>query len=264
MPKKYPKSKKLEAFELFMYGLPVPAVHRRIGIPERTLYRWQKEFRLHNPHLVAGNKSSLSAKPPQKPASRHIDEPSRHIDEPSRHIAQDARHINPGERHNPLADDQLPPQDAQPDSLGAPSENSDQNDLAFIRSQLMKAARALASDIEDIGPDINIRSLALSRVLDDIQRLDQKLPQNENQLIIRHKYYVNDEPADAPPWPAYGEKGNLKDSANDGGWSDSANDGEWTDSVNDRGWSDSANNIGWSDSAHVERRGELWLDRRRS
>ena len=65
------------------------------------------------------------------------------------------------------------------------STNTDVADLSFIRDQLMKYARQLASDLQPDDPDSNRRTLSLTRTLDRIQWLDQILPNRIPEHVIR-------------------------------------------------------------------------------
>ena len=195
MPAKHPKNRKLDALELLSFGLPIHAVHKSTGVPSRTLYRWRKQLEQRQQRFSAKQDSSLLANLPHSPDFRHIDE--------------ELRHETPVPRHNPVAIDQASPQNDQSDTPDNESQNRDYEDLSFIRAQLMKCARELAVDLESVGPDINIRSLALSRVLDRIQWLDQILPSQSNELVIRHEYYTDGAQTKAPPW-ALGEDNPLE------------------------------------------------------
>ena len=58
---------------------------------------------------------------------------------------------------------------------------TDIEDFTYIRGQLMKYARQMASDLRPGDVESNRRTLALSRVLDRIQQLDQVLPEKAKQ-----------------------------------------------------------------------------------
>ena len=193
MPWKYPKEKKLDAIELFMYGLPVSAVHARTRVPTRTLHRWKKQWLQSRQPLMAEKDSSDMANLSQNPPFRHKSQDSCPNTTADCHKTRTTGHketiIDPRLTHY-----------CQSESAIAEDQHTDHDDLLFIRAQLMKCARKLAIDLEAVGPDINIRSLALSRVLDRIEWLDDLLPSQENEQVIRFEYSSDGVKTEAPHW----------------------------------------------------------------
>ena len=64
----------------------------------------------------------------------------------------------------------------------------------------MKCARVMAADLESNQPDSNRRSLALARILDRIQWLDEMLPGRIPERVIRFEYSSDGVPLPAEPW----------------------------------------------------------------
>ena len=76
----------------------------------------------------------------------------------------------------------------------------DFEDFTYIREKLMKCARAMAADLESNQPDSNRRSLALSRILDRIQWLDEIMPERIPEQVIRFEYTSDGVQLPAPHW----------------------------------------------------------------
>ena len=64
----------------------------------------------------------------------------------------------------------------------------------------MKYARKMAADLRPDDPDSNRRTLALSRILDRIQWLDEILPDRIPERTIRFEYYYDGQVQEHPPW----------------------------------------------------------------
>ncbi|MCE2473129.1 MAG: hypothetical protein J4G18_14820, partial [Anaerolineae bacterium] len=77
---------------------------------------------------------------------------------------------------------------------------SDFEDFRKVRDILMKHAHRLAANLRPDDPDINRRSLALSRVLDQIYQLDEMLPDLNPEKVIRFEYTYNGSVYNVPPW----------------------------------------------------------------
>ena len=186
MPKKHSSFSKRDALELLEHGFPIEIVHQRSGIPARTLYRWNKKLEKKRQRQLAKKVSDLMAISPHSANPRHKTpnsnkKPTRNQQETNRlchktsdlrHKTDDSRQIDDDICHNALAAAAAVPISdlTEPHVI-----DSHLDDLNYIRAQLMKVARDLASNLDSSGPDINTRSLALSRVLDRVQWLDQLL-----------------------------------------------------------------------------------------
>ena len=82
-------------------------------------------------------------------------------------------------------------------------EDHETNDFeAFkkVRDILMRHAHTLAASLQPDDPDINRRSLALARILEQVHQLDKMLPDLNPEMVIRHEYVIDDEVFDLPPW----------------------------------------------------------------
>lgn len=190
MPRKHPKDKRIEALELLSYGQSVSTVHFATGIPMRTLYNWKARFKRKQERQMARKTSETATNPPHIPDSRHKTADSCQS-------AADSR-LN----HAP-SEQQLPHTrnsgSAKPESEDKPT-NTDVEDLTYIREQLMKYAREMAADLRPNEPDSNRRTLALARILDRIQWLDQILPDRIPEQTIRHVFFYDGEEHEHPPW----------------------------------------------------------------
>ena len=77
---------------------------------------------------------------------------------------------------------------------------SDFEDFRKVREILMNHAQRLAANLKPDEPDINRRSLALSRILDSIAQLDEMLPDLNPERLIRFEYVYNGSVHNVPPW----------------------------------------------------------------
>ena len=190
MPKKHPKEKKLEALELLSYGQSVSTVQFATGIPVRTIYNWQKRLKQQTDRQSAKKSSTSATNAPQ-----NTDSGSKSAD--SRQSTLDSCHNDalnhpdlPQTRHSVSA---------QPDTTDDP-DNTDIEDFTFIREQLMKYARQMASDLRPDEPDSNRRTLALTRILDRIQWLDEILPDRIPEQTVRFEFFYDGKVQEHPPW----------------------------------------------------------------
>ena len=188
MPIKHAKDKKLEALELLSYGRSVSTVHFATGIPIRTLYNWKTQLNRKYEGQVARKQAENAANAPQNRESRHKTSDSCHT------IADPC--------HNHADENGQLPQDCQNDaSTAANPENTDVEDFTFIRDKLMICARQMAADLRPNEPDTNRHTLALARVLDRIQWLDEKvLPDRIPEQTIRFEYFYDGQVHEHPPW----------------------------------------------------------------
>ena len=74
-------------------------------------------------------------------------------------------------------------------------------DFRKVRDILMNHAQQLAVNLQPDDPDINRRSLALSRILDQVHQLDKILPDlNPDQQVVRHEFVYGGMVHNVPPW----------------------------------------------------------------
>ncbi|MCE2472192.1 MAG: transposase, partial [Anaerolineae bacterium] len=76
----------------------------------------------------------------------------------------------------------------------------DYEEFRNVRDILMQHASRLAVNLRPDDPDINRRSLALSRILDRIAQLDEMLPDLNPEQVIRFEYTYNGSVYNVPPW----------------------------------------------------------------
>ncbi|MCY4071574.1 MAG: hypothetical protein OXG60_09745 [Chloroflexi bacterium] len=161
MPSKYTDAQKQEALGMIKLGDSISFVHFSTGIPERTLRSWRNELRQQANCQTAEKTFSAAA----------------------------CRQSGAG----------APTQD-QPGNQDEHEENDDYDDFVYIREQLMKHARQIAADLQPDELDSSRRILALSRILDRIQWLDEVLPGRIPQQTIRVEHYYDGEVQEHPPW----------------------------------------------------------------
>ncbi len=199
MPKKHLKEKRLDALELLSYGQSVSTVHYATGIPLRTLYNWQAKLKQKHDRQMAQKNSQIAAKPPQEPDSCHIPAASRQLASDTRHIDSTTDRHLPNDCHSDEPSGIIvPPEKDAPEEQD--QTDTDYEDFTYIRDQLMTYARQMAADLRPDDSDSNRRTLALSRILDRIQWLDQILPDRIPEKTIRFEYYYDGQVQEHPPW----------------------------------------------------------------
>ena len=177
MPSKYKDAQKQQALEMIKIGASISSVHFSTGIPERTLRTWRKK-------LSDQANGQMAEKTFSTAASRQ------------------------SETHEP---GQEPPKDDTDNNEDANNKAEDDHaDFAYIREQLMKHARHMAADLRPGEPDSNRRTLALSRILDRIQWLDELLPGRIPDQTIRFEYFYDGEVQEHPPWHGASETEEAK------------------------------------------------------
>ncbi len=92
-----------------------------------------------------------------------------------------------------MAKKSFPPETDQPKESHDQSDEtiSDLENFAYIRDKLMTYARQMTRDLQPNAPDVNRRTLALTRVLDRIEWLDSRLPaleKKEERPVWRDAY----------------------------------------------------------------------------
>ncbi len=230
MPKRYTPAQKQEALRLLAFHDDnVSIVHQLTGIPRATLYYWRRA-ELSNKTDVIEQKNI-----PSLIESCEQSDPPQHPDHPDAELVQDGdfqywrlpsgkvfAHLSDEEReslaHLRLPDelDPPPPVDAPRPSVpaeGVPGKTypypleddeteADANIEVFrkVRDILMKHAHKLAASLDPDDPDINRRSLALSRILDRIHQLDDMLPSLAPEQVIRFEYVYDGMVHDVHPW----------------------------------------------------------------
>ena len=136
MPRKYADQTKRKAVGMLQIHDDISLAHYTTGVHRRTLRRWRDELRGKQNGYMSEKVSASDTKKTDK---------------------ADA----PGS--SPVIDR------FQRASI-------DYEDFSFVRQQLMQYARRMAVDLRPDESDSNRRTLALSRILDRIERLDRILP----------------------------------------------------------------------------------------
>ena len=173
MPSKYSEQEKIEALEMLRIGDHIGFVHYTTGIPERTLRDWRQKLRASQDCQTA-EKSSAPA------------------------IA--TRQDTHADMFYPPRQRQTADTDSTDDEEDHDDHERDYEDFKYIREKLMLCARAMATDLQANQPDSNRRSLALARVLDRIQWLDEILPDRIPEQVTRFEYSSDGVNLPAPPW----------------------------------------------------------------
>ena len=241
MPKKYPADQKREAIELLGIYDKVSTVRQLTGIPLSTLYRWRdqqfsqnadlsvkKDFEITEQFL---HKSESSVHTPTVPSqtSSSIEQPTDNLASPQGH-AQDSRTEEPvadTERSDYLQwligeDDpetktaeRTPKPEPEAGVPGKtypyPLEDDNEKDSDYeafrkLRDLLMAHAQEMATNLNPADSDINLRTLALARILDRVQQLDDLLPDLNPEPVMRFEYVYDGMVHNVPPW-----KGTIKD-----------------------------------------------------
>ena len=76
------------------------------------------------------------------------------------------------------------------------------DDFRKVRDILMDHAHQLATNLKPDDPDINRRSLALSRILDRVHQLDEMLPDLNPESVLRFEYVYDGQVHNIAPWEA--------------------------------------------------------------
>lgn len=147
MPRRIPQETKQAAVGLLQIHDDISLTHYITGVHRRTLRHWRAELRQRQNRFLSEKTFSSDRKRTETPISDKKPQPDAQT--------------------NALSDDQV--------------DVSDYENLAHIRGKLMNYARQVADGLSPDQPDANRRTLALSRVLDRIQLLDQTLPKLQTE-----------------------------------------------------------------------------------
>ena len=160
MPRKYPDETKRQAIGILEIHADISFVHYSTGVHRRTLRCWRDELRKKQNAFMSEKVSASDIKRTQNINNLGLSQ----ISEGSSHAQADPSDI---------------------------STNTEYDNFAYIRDQLMQYARQMAGNLRPGESDSNRRTLALSRILDRIHWLDQILPAKIPQ---------QDEEQQRPPW----------------------------------------------------------------
>ena len=202
MPKKYPKETRIDALYLLQIHNDINTVHQLTGIPTRTLRYWRTQLREKTNRGSAEKSSHMAAKPPQNPQSgNNIEESGNNIEESGNNLTNTSNKTDDDGNKSQSWQKGIPsktyPYPIEEDEIS----NTDQyQDFKNIRDDLMQHAQTLAKDLLNTHDDVNLRSLALARILDRIMQLDQLIPDKNPEKLVRIEYLYNGSVHNIPPW----------------------------------------------------------------
>lgn len=222
MPKSYAPSRKREALELLAAYDQVSTVKQLTGIPYSTLYRWRQELFSKEPDLSEKKDFEISEKLSQKddddfevPFVVTNMEQLRDYQEKSRAAGQQealSPELLSADEDEVSRMEEISGTDDKEPTRGVPGktypypleENYERGhnyeEFQHIRELLVDHAIVLATDLRPTEPEVNLRSLALARILDRIQQLDEILPDLNPEKIIRFEHVYDGLVWDVPPW----------------------------------------------------------------
>lgn len=214
MPKKYPQQQKLDALMYLAMHNNINTTHQLTGIPTRTLRRWRAELEQQNNPVSSEKTLSSDTKQSQNTRNGHKHSESGQKTQKRSHNPT----INSVSSHNhDIKNDEIPENghkrgtdnidDGLPDkTYPYPIEedqhaNTDQfEDFKNLRDKLMQHAQKLAGDLTTHDENINLRTLALARILDRIMQLDAIIPQMNPNQVIRFEFLYDGSVHNVPPW----------------------------------------------------------------
>ncbi len=209
MPKRYPPDRKREALELLeLHNHNVPIIHELTGIPSSTLYRWRRQEFSKNPDLMRQKNIAIidnSSHKTESPSSS-LDSTPQPSDEDEPVISQPSQELDDS---NTPSSPWTPPKETPvgvpgktyPYPLEEEEESQDNyEDFRKVRDILMDHAHQLAANLKPDDPDINRRSLALSRILDRVHQLDDMLPDLNPEKVLRFEYVYDGQVHNIAPW----------------------------------------------------------------
>ena len=231
MPSRYTPAQKQEALRLLaVHQYNVPIVQNLTGISLPTLYRWRRHEFSKDPDLMTQKNipsidnhshKTESSPPPGHPEAELIQDgdadyhrlPTGQVDDKLSDEERERLKENnvpdpPDDSNTPTSTwtpPGRPPAGVPGKSYPYPLEDEEESENDFedfrkVRDILMNHAHRLAANLRPDDPDINRRSLALSRILDRVHQLDEMLPDLNPEQIIRFEYTYNGSVYNVPPW----------------------------------------------------------------
>ena len=233
MPNRYTPTQKQEALRLLaLHNDNVPIVHQLTGIPRSTLYYWRDQ-ELSNKNASIGQKNipspigavqqAESSPPPDYPDAELIQDgdmtyhrlPTDQVvaklsDEEREQLKENNVPDPPDDSKTPTSTwtpPQRPPVGVPGKTYPYPLEEDEEtqnnfDDFRKVRDILMDHAHQLATNLKPDDPDINRRSLALSRILDRVHQLDEMLPDLNPESVLRFEYVYDGQVHNIAPWEA--------------------------------------------------------------
>lgn len=240
MPKKYPTEERRAALGyLSMYSGNIEMVHQITSIPHRTLRRWRKQMETKAARRERKNSAADTTRS-QTPNSGQLAvispnfrsqqrDPENNMDttgtqrqrppvsmdttRPLAHGQEDATDAT-GTQTRDDTDNSFAALPDEPSNVGVPGrvypypvgdEPEPEPDPQYaefrnLRDLLMQLTKELAANLKADDPDINQRTLALTRLLDRIQRLEELIPVERQPEIIRFEYVYDGMVHNVPPW----------------------------------------------------------------
>ncbi|MCY4070253.1 MAG: hypothetical protein OXG60_03035 [Chloroflexi bacterium] len=148
MPRKYPDETKRKAIGLLEIHPDISLVHYATGVHRRTLRRWREQLQSNQLAYVSEKVLASDTKRTQSADDTALSQTGDETDNPA---------------------------------------NTELDDFTYIRDQLLQYARQMAGDLRPSATDSNLRTLALSRVLDRIHWLNQVIPSIERRLAKQRR-----------------------------------------------------------------------------
>lgn len=222
MPKTYAPSRKREALELLAAYDQVSIVKQLTGIPYSTLYRWRQELFSQESDLSEKKDFEISEQFSQNNDDdlempfviTNMDQLRDYQEKLRAAGRQDALFpelFSEDEDEVSRIEEIIGTDDKEP-TRGVPGKTypypieedykpeNRYEEFRHIRELLVDHAIVLATDLRPTEPEVNLRSLALARILDRIQQIDQILPDLNPEKIIRFEHLYNGSVWDVPPW----------------------------------------------------------------
>ena len=233
MPSRYTNAQKQEALRLLaVHQYNVPIVQNLTGISLPTLYRWRRREFSKDPDLMTQKNipsidnhshKTESPPPPDHPEAELIQDgdadyhrlPTGQVvaklSDEEREQLKENNVPDPADDSNTPTSTWTPPQRPPVGVPGKtypyPLEEDEEtrnnfDDFRKVRDILMDHAHQLATNLKPDDPDINRRSLALSRILDRVHQLDEMLPDLNPESVLRFEYVYDGQVHNIAPWEA--------------------------------------------------------------
>lgn len=239
MPKKHPPHRKAEALELLAIYDKVSTVQRLTEIPASTLHRWRRQESSKNADLSAKKVFPIAVKNPKSShLSQNLAKTSAFSAETTQMDTNSTQNALNATDHvsyekSPVksateGDDAQLDQPADSDDSDAASDkyywetektpvgvpgktypyplDEDHDpygrleEFREMRDMLLDHARELTINLKPTDSDINLRSLALARILDRVQQLDDLIQDLNPERVMRFEYVYDGMVQTIAPW----------------------------------------------------------------
>ena len=122
------------------------------------------------------------------------------------HISADNGQNTHQNNHNPTTknvdghNNHILPAQATENTHTSPEDINQFQEFSNIRDYLMQHAQTLAKDLLDHDEDVNLRTLALARIIDRIVQLDKLIPSKNPEKVVRFEFLYDGVTHNTPPW----------------------------------------------------------------